>query len=253
MQIDTSLEIDEKLKKTMLPLGVAVIIIVLSLVFVKPFIEKSIKLSQENKTNKRKLALLLEKANKLEGLNEAELQEKVNLVERVLPSKKPVLLFIDSLKLLADEQEVLIGGVTLNPGQIYAEEKEQKNVESMQIAFQVTGELDKISQFLDSLEQRGPVMRVESFGLKIPDLESGQQDSKQDQEGVESTLNVKVFYQYLPESMGKVSDPLHLLSAEEKKILEEIEKFEVIKVEQDEQLLTPVGKENPFEFGEDKD
>jgi len=89
--------------------------------------------------------------------------------------------------------------------------------------------IENITAFISGLETTTPLMKIESFTIA---LEKGS-----------ASLNVRVYYQTLPEMLGEIDKPVPLLTEKEKEILDEIthyRKIEPIKT------ISPVGKDNIF-------
>lgn len=234
----TELKIDQEFKEKIIPLTVGVLIFLGVVLFLKPFIIKTLKLNEELKGQNIKLSKLKEKKKQLNNLDEEQLKEEVQKIEQVLPSKKPIITLLDCLFNLAQKEDVALGRINFRPGAL-KEGAVQKNTtsgkaESMHSTFIISGELDKIISFLDRLQNQAPLMRVDGFGLNV------------EEEETTINLNLKVFYYSLPESLGKVSDPLPLLSSQEEQALAKVKEFEILTIPEGSFDTAVKGKQNPF-------
>ncbi len=230
-------------REKLIPLVTAVFIFLGGVFILKPFIAKTIDLNDKLKDEKVKLSKLKKKLEVLENLNEEQLDENVKKVETILPSQKPVITVLNSLFNLANQQDVILGEISFSPGEIKQEEtKEEKkkvNKEGEQLAvnFNITGNLEDITDFLDKLELQTPLSRLEGFGLNV--------ENKQE---TTTALNLKVFYLPLPETLGKISDPLPVLNKKEQDVLAELENFEDFTADETVVIETSGGKSNPFKL-----
>lgn len=231
----------EKLKENLVPILVGGIIFLLSVTVFKNTVTNLLKLSSENKNLSEKLSVLSKKSQLLQSLDEIEISKQVKKLEEVFPSEKPILNLLTSLNQLAQEEEVIFGGLELKPGRIKKQKKSSEKTEEavvvqettglqeFDISFEIEGELENITDFTSQLEKNAPLVRIEGFSLSL--------------DGPSANLEVRVFYQPFPESLGSIEEPVPVLTEKEKEILEEIadyRKIEAIKAN------APVGKENIF-------
>lgn len=235
------------------PVAVGIIIVLFSLIFVRGMIFKTIKIFSENKKFKSQLSALTAKANSLAGADIKRLNSQVNIVERIFPSKKPSLSLLATLSSLSRDQNVLFLGIELSPGKIEKpkEDEEIKRAKSAEtgklrdfiVDFSIEGKLSDVSQFVTRLEKTAPVMKIESFGLRLGrSKESGLPTGE-----VKVGLGVSVFYQEPPETIGPVEQKLPSLIPEEEDLLATLAEFEA---EAGFLPGVPVGQENLFEPGQ---
>jgi len=222
--------------KHFVPLAVIAMVTMLTLLIVRPTLIKVITGQQENQKNKKILAQLIDKAEKLSSIDEVEMQKRVKSIEEVLPSEKPVMELINVLEQLSAEKEVIFSGIELKPGTI--EEKAVNNPskqKSLDISFNIEGKLANVSSFINDLEKTPPLMKIETMDLKF----IGGREEK----NLQTSLTVKVFYQSAPETIGAVDQPLAMLTDEERETLKKISSYRIFpKI----QATAVVGKEDLF-------
>lgn len=232
----------EKLKEKLIPFLVGVTIFVLTLTIFRSTVVNLVNLWVENQRQQEKLAALRRKTQLLQSLDKEEVMERALKLEEVFPSEKPVLNLLASLMQLSRRERVKFGGIGLNPGKIRQTKEKKKGTENEQgpvavknelqefmISFSIEGKLRQIISFISQLEKTAPLMKIEDVSLSL--------------EGPQASLGVKVYYQAFPEYLGKIEQPVPLLSEKEKEILEEIalyRKIEPIKA------TALVGKANLF-------
>jgi len=226
---------DRVLKKEyLLPGGVILAILVISLTLLRSSISGIFTLRDENVQKEEKLGRLETKSGALLALDDQDLTSRVEAVERIFPSKKPVLNLIASVSSLSTDEGVSFQGIELQPGLISGEAPvaaEAEGKEEFSISFSVIGDLDKVFSFMGNLEKTTPVMKVDSFAI---DLVSG--------ETVEVTFDVTVYFQKPPETIGKVDFPLPVLTDMDP-VFAQLEEFKIVK---EIKPVAETGKQNPF-------
>ncbi len=234
----------EQIRENLVPILVIVVVFFLSVTVFRPILRNSLQLRLENKKLREQFESLNKKSQLLQSLDEVEVTKRVAKMEEVFPSEKPILNLIASLSQLAKEKNVTFGGITLNPGTIKISsrvssklkkrepsesEAKKAGLQDFLINFVIEGKIENITAFISGLETTTPLMKIESFTIA---LEKGS-----------ASLNVRVYYQTLPEMLGEIDKPVPLLTEKEKEILDEIthyRKIEPIKT------ISPVGKDNIF-------
>jgi len=199
-------------------------IIGLTMIFIAlPKIRSFILVKKDLKEKQEKLADLTEKASLLKGLNDYQLKEQVEILEKVLPSKKKIAEILTILAFLASETNTNLVDFSIVPGELMFEGFEE-------IVFQAgfKGSIKEVKMLLGKINQALPVMRVVSFAIE------------EDVAGLE----IESYVSALPEFLGKIDDPLPEISLEEENVYQQIAGFETIP----EELLQPVplGKEDLF-------
>jgi Tfp pilus assembly protein PilO len=239
-----------KLREHFVPVVVAVIIILFSLLFARGIIDRVVKISKENKELKSSLSFLLLKANRLEKTDKKKLDLQISMMEKVFPSKKPSLMLLATLSSLAREEDVVLSGIELAPGRLEKTESEEEDIKRAKatetgklkdftVDFSVEGKLSDVSEFVARIERVAPVMKIESFGLKLQkNRETGLPTGR-----IKASLTVMVFYQAPPQNIGPVEQKLPDYSEEENALLAILSEFET-----EASLLpsVPVGQEDLF-------
>lgn len=190
---------------------------------------------------KKQLAALELKKEVLNGIDSVQIDERVKKMEKVFPSDKPVVELMSSLSKLAVLHGLSFGGITLNPGELGAENKPaatktkkagmNPDLQDLRFGFEVAGGFDKISDFLKALENTAPLMRIEKVSLKI----KGEPVLDRLSTSVAATIDVAAYFQSPPKTLGSVSQPIVLLSKQEEKVLERLFNFQIF------EAVIPVG------------
>jgi Tfp pilus assembly protein PilO len=236
-------------KERWLLIAVAAIILILSLTIFRTTINNLLILQQEIVNNKKSLATLENKSKILAAIDDNELKRKVQLVEEIFPSQKPVLDLIASLQQLAVNQNVIFSGIELRPGQIAEQETGERK--EFGISFRVAGNLKQIAAFISELERTPPPMKIEQMDLKLvakteAEKTSGETTTEPETEtisAVEVNLTVTVYYQAVPATLGTIEKPVPQLTNNELITLKKIETFNTIPVIQE---VVTTGKEDLF-------
>lgn len=221
-----------KNKQLIMMLGAAIF---LGIIVFGPTLSNLQKVIRINKQQKTELSSLEKKLQILEGIDNNLIIDRVKKMEAVFPSDKPIVQLLSSLAQLAAKHNLSFGGVSLSPGSL-TDEKKEDSLADLTFGFEVGGELNSILKFLQELERVAPLMKIDKVGLTIKTLSM-----------IAAKINVSAFYQPAPKSLGKISQPVKLLSRSEEAILSQLFNFTQFQV-----VLPSVqtGKTNLFDFGQ---
>lgn len=233
-------------KEYLLPTAVILIILVVSLTLLKTSITGIFTLREENAEKEERLAVLQKKSQELLTLRSEELSAKVEKVEKIFPSRQPVLSFIASVSNLCEEEEISFRGVKIEKGlRDKLEQEGPEKEEKFPLTLMVAGELDKVFSFVKNLEKIPPVTKIESFAIAFVEGEVGEEGEveKTVSGAKEIELAVTVFYQEPPVSIGKIDAPLPKFTKESEAIFSRLEEFKLFP---EIQPTAQTGKEDPF-------
>jgi len=211
-----------KYKALFLPVIFITGILFSGLFFLRPKIFEIFEIQKKIVKERKTLADLTKKATTLEGLDEAELTEKTEVLLKALPPEKNVANILLAFKVLGSQ-----AGISLQEVQIDSEDT---------IFLKIQGPLENIISFMEKIETSYPLMRIEEVAV-----------SSKEEGPTQAAIKVKFFFLSLPQTLGPVEVPLSLITPQEEKIYQEISKFTPVLTEEN---LPPVGggKENPFAF-----
>lgn len=213
-----------KYRFVLLPMAALLIIGASAVFFALPRVTALLALRQELAVEKEKLACLTEKISILERLNESQLEQRVLLTERALPSRKAIAEILSAVSALTNETGVTLTEFNISPGRWVSEE-----LETIICYLGVSGEdYERLESFIKALHQTLPVVRVIGFNI----------------ERDEAILEVETYSSPLPKSLGLFDTPLPQLSSAEEKAYQEVVGFQSFSEENLAPL--PVGKEDLF-------
>lgn len=188
------------------------------------------------KSLEKQLVKLEEKKNSLESIDVQLITDRVVKMERIFPSKKPVVELMANLSRLAAEHNLNFGGIKLSPGKLGGEAEAGQqagakagtnpDLHDLTFSFQVSGDFTEISAFMKDLENVAPLMKIESVDLSIktnPLFEKTQFE-------VGADIAVAAYYQAPPKSLGPVSQPLVLLTRKDEMVLNKLINFKTFEV-----------------------
>ncbi len=228
-----------KNKKLTMMIGVT---LVLGIIVFGPTLSNLQKRIRVSKQQGIELNNLEKKLQILEGIDKNLTTDRVKKMEAVFPSDKPIIQLLSSLTQLAAKHDLSFGGVSLSPGSL-TDEKKEDSLADLTFGFEVSGELKSILKFLQELERVAPLMKIDKVGLTITTKPlSGDNNTM-----IAAKINVSAFYQPAPKSLGSISQPVKLLSRSEEAILSQLFNFTQFKA------VLPVaqtGKTNLFDFGQ---
>jgi len=202
-------------------LGAAISLVLVGVVFgpVLGRLKERLAVNRQLKTESLKLT---EKSNTLNGIDELQVTQRVEKMEEVFPSQKPVVQLIASLNQLSGSHNLSFGGVTLRPGSLSEVNNEAKGgLQDLTFGFQVGGSFNDISLFLSDLENVAPLMKIDKVALAI----KSNPLLTRDQTIVTANIEVSAFFQPPPKSLGAITAPVQLLSREDEVLLNRLFNF----------------------------
>lgn len=246
-----------------LPFLVVVVVVALTAVVVGPNLGKVSRLRKEIAASRKELGGLEDKSEMLESMDEEELEEKVKVLERILPSTKDVYGLLASLNGLAEENQVSLANFEVVPGSIATEAatasagtrkdssnrrrtaaSKQSSLESLNFSLQAVGGFDSVRQFVEKIEDLQPLMKLTKVTLS---------DRKQRFEFLQATpsattlinanIELDLFFVPLPERLGELGDPVFELTQKESELYEELQKYGAYEAEVPQDVS---GRQDPF-------
>jgi Tfp pilus assembly protein PilO len=206
----------------LLPIVSGLIIFLTISFLVLPKIKQIIDLKGKIETDKARLSRVTEKLFFIEGLDQYELDRKVDTVEKALPSEKAVAGVLAVLSSLAEESGTSFVTFKIDPGDLVLEK-----LEEVELRASFVGSRENIKTLLSLIDKVLPVMSIVSYNL----------------EPEEAELNIKSYFSPIPETIGKIDEPLSKLTPEEDEIYRQLAQFKSY----EKKLPTvPTGKEDLF-------
>jgi len=176
----------------------------------------------------QQLVGLNEKLSVLNGVDPLLINERVVKMERVFPSKKPVVELMSSLSSLSAERGLSFGGVSLSPGDLSGEEESAKpkskkvtinpELHDLKFGFEIGGDFEAISAFLKDLESVAPLMKIDKVSLAIKTNPLFERTKTV----VVANIDVSAYYQAPPKKLGAVSKSVALLTRKDEVLLNKL-------------------------------
>jgi len=180
----------------------------------------------ELKREDSKLTRLRQKAVGLDNLKTSLTMKKLKILDKVLPSKKPLLELLTQLNNLSKINQVKIDVLQVSPGVISSvntkvknqSHKSVKDYDSLVLKMNISGSFEHLQKFMLLLEKIAPFTTVNSFSLnKKSSFEMAQNDQ------VSAVLSSKTYF-FLNQNQtakGMVAK----LTAQDKTLLNELADF----------------------------
>lgn len=174
--------------------------------------------------------LLSKKTDDLNKVNLESTKEQYQLSLAALPADKNIPSAIAQLQRLSSLNSLQLANLSLGQG------GPASGVDSFIIKTEVLGSLDSISNFLNDIKEGPRVMKVSSI-----EINGGQG-------GIFSaSLGISVYYQAQQNILGKIDDPVVLISDSEKSLLENIRNLVQENLDNFSATTVVKGKIDPFE------
>lgn len=209
-------------------IGLIVASLVLIVVVFGPVMNKLRERVAAKKLLEKQLVGLNEKLSVLSGVDSILINERVIKMERVFPSRKPVVELMASLSSLSAERGLSFGGVTLSPGDLSGKEESAKlkskkvtvnpELRDLKFGFEIGGDFEAISDFLKDLEGVAPLMKIDKVSLAIKTNPLFERTKTL----VVASIDVSAYYQAPPSKLGKVSKSVALLTRKDEILLNKL-------------------------------
>lgn len=197
----------------------------------------------------QKVAQLNKKAQELEQLKFSPEFAQADVINRVLPSHKPLLELLNNLNNVAGETAVSITEFEINPGEIasdstqLAQNQQTKKVtgdyDRLDLKLTIIGELAQIRRFMDLIERVSPITTITSLTVDRKVAE-GQLSN-----ATRADLALSTYY-YTKSIASTLSSPLPEISAKEREVFQAILSFTPAELESQ---TTIISGENDDLFG----
>jgi len=175
-----------------------------------------------------------------------EFQDTVT-INKVLPSKKPLLEFMSGLNSIASATNVIISDLKVNPGQIATDSSELKSTarksktsyDALDLNLAISGDLNSIQRFLSLIEQISPITTITKIDLNRESKTtiSGESLTKAD-------LGLRIHY-FTQQITSSLTATLPQITAREKAVFKTISEF-TIPVSDSPTQIEGGGNTNPF-------
>lgn len=242
-QVVKSLLGDKKLsaKEKLGPSAALFIIFITGILFLRPAVSSIVSNNKKLLASKEELSHLQAKKSALKSYQtqdrEVILDQQLKLISRYIPSSKPSLQALVSLVSLSRNQSLQFSGITLNPGSIKSsrsgttsvtrkaegDTSSTQSLDSFDITFSVIGTKQDLESFVIKLKELAPMMRIDKFTTSFINKDENNKPVLNSENLLLNVqLNLKIYYQRVPDKLPAFEQPLPLLTKEEEKMLEDL-------------------------------
>lgn len=236
----SSLEIS-KLRSFFIPGAIVVFILASALFLIRPRASEIFLIQKNLEKEEKRLAQLTAKTAALEGLDQVELSEKVEIAARALLSEKNLPLLISVIKNLAAKNNIELRSLQVDPGELepVPVKGNEEKLPSLSFKITVSGKIADFKEFLTQLHKIAPLMRVQSIAVDTERVEGSLQVS----------LPLEVPFLPPPTVLGLPEKPLTQITREEETVWQKLTQLNFAFITVTEEMpAVPAGKENPFAF-----
>ena len=176
----------------------------------------------------QKMAQLNKKAQELEQLKFSPEFAQAEVINKVLPSHKPLLELLNNLNNVAGETAVSITEFEINPGEIASDstqvaqkasaKKSTADYDRLDLKLTIVGQLSQIRRFMDLIERVSPLTTITSLTVERK-VEGGQLSNI-----TRADLALSTYY-YTKSIASTLSSPLPEISAREREVFQAILAF----------------------------
>jgi Tfp pilus assembly protein PilO len=221
------ININSELKVIIKPILFLVVLIILSLIVVKEGVGRISSLKGELEVEKKNEAVLSQKESFLREI-QSSVSTNMEFSLAAVPARNPALIVLSQLKKLSLDKEVILSNVKIGT------ETKEADLSSIQIRFDIDGNLSSVVDFTKSINNLLPISLVEKVKL------ASQGETSR------ANVSIKVFFSPYPKKLTSLTESLTDLSTEEKNLLSKLTQLimpDFVEV----QPFGPGMRTNPFE------
>lgn len=218
--------------KNLLLVALGVVLISISWTMVGPQVGKISTGRTNLQKEEARLKQLQAKYDDLSGLNEFELTERNALTLKAIPETKNVFGAMITIKTIANESNVVISEIKVDPGDI-SSESAKKIFTNVKFDLKIEGPYTGTIDFVKKTEKTLPLMSLGKFKTTITG------------EIASSEFSLETPFYPMPNDLGKIDTPLAKLTADEDKLLDQLAGFTYL----ESTSFTPAeGRADPFSY-----
>lgn len=208
-------------KSLTMAIGIALVACMLVLIAVIPIYRSASQILRKISLKESELAELTNKVTILSRLDTNVLRERTEVLDKALPAKKDVLLYLSSIDGLSQELGLTFGGLSLSPGELSEASGSAKKtsassstdgLQRLETEITMRGSQESVYTFLRTIETVLPLMQIKN--VKVSVVEN-------DQYSLALTLAMLWADSKILDLKGKVT----LFGGEEEKYFNQLQEF----------------------------
>lgn len=207
---------------------------------ITPQVNNIFDLQRDIKAGDEELKLLSRKTADLENIEAKAAYGSLDSVNKVLPSKKPLLELLTALNLVAEQNNVSFANLSLSPGEISSQSaelldgakktssknkkktsqsKNKEGYDALSVELEVAGLFSDVQKFFIDIEKVAPLTNISSLSL---DIKSADIIRASDEVNAELVLQTYFFTQSVT---ANLDSPLPDIGRKELEIIDEVKSY----------------------------
>jgi hypothetical protein len=227
--------------------AVGVIVLSLGLVLKAsvPLVSSILSADSELKEKNKSVRQLEQKAESLRNLQAGDVVAKQQLVNQILPSRKPVLELLTSLNVVAGQTGVSFIDFQVSPGEIasdstavspraVARKNKDMSYDTVSVQLTAVGTFQQVQEFLRKTEQLAPLTTVTDLNLSIKRKRVG---VVEENDAVSAELVLDTYF-YTQSLKAALAAPLPALNQQHEDLLAQLGTFMVPTYSQQQEIIS---------------
>lgn len=183
-----------------------------------PLFQRIVQLSTKIEAKNKEKEEIERRVSILTQLDVNVLAERVAVLDRALPPKKDILLYLAAINGLSNELGLSFGGINLAPGELTeATGSGKKNIaqsglSSLETEIKIQGDQDKIYAFMRAIEEVVPLMQIDD--IKVTVVGDNQY-----------SLSLTLGMLWAPSATEQIKGPVTLFGEQEEKYFQQLAGF----------------------------
>lgn len=218
-----------------LAVGIGVVAILATVLITLPQVKATFDANNQRVQVNQKLVKLQRKVSQLQTATDPQFQSQTDLVNALLPSKKPLVETLSGINSAMVASEVQVKAVELSPGEVATDSAELEpdvNVTGpstdLLVYLTIEGSLEQLNRFFEAIERTTPLITITELTLSPLEgdgLLGGSQTVPVQPYSAKLTLAASYFIQNVSTT---AEEELPTVSLDQQKIIDELASFTVI-------------------------
>lgn len=214
--------------------GLGALIVILLLAFFFPQSQEAYDTFNKIQKEKPNTAKLIHKRNALDSIPNTAEYAQIEIVDKALPSRKPVLELLMSLTTVAQNTNVVIDSFDLSPGIVATDEasmlkdrtKTKEAFDSLEVSLEVSGTFKQLQDFIIQVERVSPFSTITEMDLsgELDEAKAADEDQR-----FRAKLTSQTYFFTQPISV-RIETPLPIITEKEYSVLGALAAFAPINV-----------------------
>lgn len=155
--------------KSLLPIGVIILLIIMSLgLVILPKIEQIKKFGVDKSAYKQKISDINQKRAYIQSADESEIKNREEILLMAVPESKDIYFLLNVVSRLVSEYEFVVSGLSFSPGELKSSQGNDTNsLSRINFGLNLVGPKNRYIELVNGLENSLPILSLDGLETKI--------------------------------------------------------------------------------------